>query len=116
MRKKDDKKKKSFQTLYLSRRYNITELSKELGVGRTTLYKWKRQLFPTANENIWRKKMFVKLYNSGSFTIDEITGLLRMHPAKINEFKRKTEKYNIEILQSNIFNNNVLIDNKKGKG
>jgi hypothetical protein len=116
MRKKDENKMKLFQTLYLSRRYNLTELSKELRVCRTTINNWKRQVYPTAKDSTWRKRMFIKLYNSGCFTMDEMTGLLQMHPAKVIEFKRKIEKYNIEITQSNKLNNSNLKDGLLDKG
>lgn len=108
MRKNDFEKHEQFKNLYLSRSYNLSMIATKLGVSRNTVYNWKRQMYPKDDENKFNRKMFTKLYESGLFSIEDITKLLRIHPASVKRFIRNHEKYRAGEKRCNLLNNSVI--------
>ena len=83
----------SFKTLYLSKKYSLTELAQKLGIARTSVYNLKRLYFPNDENNKWRRRMFAKLHEAGTFDIEEMAGLLRTTRTTVLRFKREYEKF-----------------------
>jgi predicted DNA-binding protein YlxM (UPF0122 family) len=103
--------KEKFKILYLSGNYNLTQIAHELKVSRTSVYQWKRQLFPKNTEHDFKRRMFQKLNDSGLFTPEEMTRLLKIHPGSLERFKRDYQKFRQAEKRHNILNNSSLWSN-----
>jgi len=86
-----EEKKALFIKLLYYTQLNLTQITKGLGVSRSTASKWKNELCPGLDYGKIKRMQFDEIYKPQT-SVNKLAKTLNMHPGSIRRFIREHKK------------------------